>query len=475
MPEVPLNFGIGSAPGETPDEGGPIFTNAYAELPGGTGKSPVIIRATEGRKPWAGSVGAGPCRALLEHNGTLTGVIGRNVVTYDTNGSLTILGGLTTDGPATMAANRKTGGGQIGVVSGGLYKIIESGVMTDVVDPDLPPPIDISFVDGFFIFTIADGRLFSSEIDEGTNINALHFTSAEGAPDQNVRGIVRGREFICLGKRSMEFYRNDGGSDFPLVPVQGTFSAVGCSSAASAVVVVANGAEVLVWQDDNNIVRAAGGYQGERISTHAVERSIEAESSPENVTAWTYTRAGHVFYVLSGSNFTWVYDFTTNQWHNRESAGSTRWNGEQHARVGKTHIVGDHLTGALYELDPDTHTDAGEYLRWKIRAPITHQYPHRLRVNEIRLDVLAGRGLNSTDPHISNPEIMLRMSKDGGNTWGNQRHVPMGKVGEYSRTVRSRRWGATGEDGFVLEASASSAVSRGLLAQGSMTVDRLAA
>ena len=473
MPDVSLNMGLGSSEGATPDEGGPIYTNAYVEMTGGEGKSPTVIRATEGRKVHQKIAETGPCRALFEHNGVLFTVIGRVVASSSRQGQVTILGGLTSDGFVTFAVNRKSGGGQVCLAGGGQTGIIQSGAFNPISDGDLPPPIDVCFLDGYFVWTIEDGRMFSSALDEGTQINALDFATAEASPDKNVRGLSRGRELIVFGDKSFQVFAADNGTQFPFGPVGGTASSEGCGAAASALVLNAQQADTLVWIDNNGIVKATPSYNGQRISTHSVERAIEGDPNWRDIIASTYTRNGHVFYIIAGSNFTKVYDFSTGKWHDRNTYGAQRWNASSAVRFGDKIIVGDALNGTLYVLDPDTVKDASDHMVMTLQLPIVHQYPNRLRVNALRFDTLPGRGLNTAKDHNRDPEMMLEISKDGGNTWGNERHIPMGKKGEFSTRVVERRFGVTSEDGFIPRVSVSAEVVRGFTSNGSANVDLL--
>lgn len=474
MPDIPLNFGTGSHKGEEPEEGGPIFTNAYAEFTGGEAKAGIIYRPTEGRKLFTTISETGPCRALYVHNGKLYGVIGRNVAVVRQDGSSAILGGLATDGHVTFSANRKPDGGEITVTGGGASSVIFDDVMTAIADPDLPPAIDNDFVDGYTIYTIQDGRMFASSVDDSGVISALDFASAEGDPDNNVRGIARGREFIILGEKSFQVFATDGGDQFPLAAIPGTFRSIGCGAAASAVIVKGAPGNPLVWLDNHKIVRAAATYEGERISTHAVERIIAADPEWASISATHYVRNGHVFYVMSGSNFTLVFDFSTGKWHNRESYGQSRWLGKTVVEFAGKHIVGDAVNGSLYELDPDTHTDAGAHQLMKIRPPVISPFPARMRINGIQLDGVQGRGLNTTDEHNADPELLIRLSKDGGNTFGQDRKVSLGEIGQFDERVIERRFGVCPAKGAQFEFIISAAVCRGFIGGGTVSIDRLA-
>jgi hypothetical protein len=66
-------------------------------------------------------------------------------------------------------------------------------------------------------------------------------------------------------------------------------------------------------------------YQPTRISTHAIEHALSQLLAPGRSFAFAYQQGGHEFYQLSvpgtedatEAGGTWVYDFSTSQWHER--------------------------------------------------------------------------------------------------------------------------------------------------------------
>jgi hypothetical protein len=72
-----------------------------------------------------------------------------------------------------------------------------------------------AMLDGFLLFTIADGRVFASDLND-VNVNALSFTTCQADPDGLLRGIVSGPLFYAMGQNSIEAYVDAGTSPFPL-------------------------------------------------------------------------------------------------------------------------------------------------------------------------------------------------------------------------------------------------------------------
>lgn len=68
-------------------------------------------------------------------------------------------------------------------------------------------------------------------------------------------------------------------------------------------------------------------------------------------------------------------------------------------------------------------------IHWVRRAPHLGQELHWVYLSELRLDCRVGVG-NPVDPG-SDPQITLRLSRDGAHTWGPARTVSAGKIGQF--------------------------------------------
>jgi hypothetical protein len=59
-----------------------------------------------------------------------------------------------------------------------------------------------------------------------------------------------------------------------------------------------------------------------------------------------------------------------------------------------------------------------------------------------RLEIICQMGVGTNTGQGADPQIMLRLSKDGGMTWGTERWLPLGKIGEYTARARAGPLGA---------------------------------
>ena len=199
------------------------------------------------------------------------------------------------------------------------------------------------------------------------------------------------------------------------------------------------------WLGDDGIVYRAAGYQPQRVSTHAIEHAIEGYATLADALAFTYSQEGHSFYVLTFPDAaTWVYDASTQLWHERESRdsegrGLARWRVNAYADAYNQHVVGDYQTGQLYTLDLDEPTENGLCIRREaVSAPVAAT-GQRLKMARLELELETGVG--RTTGFGATPQAMIQFSDDGGRTWSNERWATLGRIGQYRRRVRWYRMG----------------------------------
>jgi hypothetical protein len=361
MAPTPISLGTRSNPGRDGAISAARLINCYAEDVGDEGKIRLPIVASDGFTSAATITDGAVTRALLSFSDTAAyGVSGQKLFKLSNALAVTVLATYATSGLVTMARNRKEPNAQIAVCSSdGLVRIIENDSVSTPTIPDGSTFISVSGMDGYFIFVDANGEWFVSGIDTDV-IDELAFAKAEKQPDGLMRSAVRGSDLALFGTRSIEFWQNTGQTDFPFERT--TSVSIGCYAAGSVREVTA----VIGGNTVDTIAFAATGSQGEyigvfildgysasKISTHAVDRSIRLEgTSTANIKAFTWAIDGHVFYCITGSTFTWVYDTVTGLWHERASSALNRWRiNDAMAFAGKT-IVGDYTLGVLYEMSP---------------------------------------------------------------------------------------------------------------------------
>jgi hypothetical protein len=429
-------------------------------LEGGKGKSPALLVGCPGLTAPVVTLTGGGIRGMYVIDSTTSIVVcGGNVWKLTDAYASTLLGTIASDSrPVQISVNNDLLGSILIASAGTLYGLTLTGSASTVV-LDLATTVD--YMDGHFVATKAGSdELFWTDVNVATFDASFH-TAVNGAPDICVGLKVARRVIYIFGTKSLEQFYNNGSTDLPFSRIDGGFFEIGC--VAKDAIAEMDGVFWLSGDEKGaGSVWTVTGGAPRRISTPAIEFSIAQWPDMSDAEAFTYNQEGHSFYVLSSvsGNETWCYDITTNEWHQRAylhaSGALYRIRPRCHMYFNGANLVGDWETGDIYGYDLDTYSDNGNPLP-AIRACSTLQSGLEMQPHtSFQLDMDTGVGLTSGQG--SDPQAMLRWSKDGGKTWSNALWRSFGKIGEYARRCIWRRIG--GGRRMVLEVTITDAVKR---------------
>jgi hypothetical protein len=424
--------------------------NLYPEVSqSGTSKNIAYLVGSPGTVLFATLAGGG-IRGCIRFSATLSIVVaGGNVYSVTTAGVGTLIGTIVNRAtPVSMAQNGST----IMLVTGfseGYFITPLASTVTAIADPDFIGADRVDFIDGYFVFNRLGTSRFQITSILGTDIDPLDFASAEGSPDLLVSLIVDQRDAWLFGENSTEVFFNSGAPDFPFERIQGAFIEVGCIAKNSP----AKSTEGHAWlgADDRGqgICYRNNGYSAQRISTHAEEYAWAQYSRIDDAVGYTYQMEGHTFYVLTfpTGNATWVYDYTTQLWHERAwrnpaDASLNRHRGNCMVAFGGKIIIGDWEVAKLYYFSLDTYTDNGDPLpAIRIAPRIFNPSGGYVFFNELSVDIEFGVGTGVVGLGFD-PDLAIDWSNDGGLSFQNERTVKMGAIGQSRRRrARYRRLG----------------------------------
>jgi len=387
------------------------MVNLYPEVVPEGGKEPAYLQRCPGLSLKA-TVGTGPIRGVYSLDDHLYVVSGNEFYRVTTGYVATKVGDITGSGPVSMADN----GIQIFIAANPDGYVYNTATLAfaQITDPDFPGAVTVGYLDGYFVFNEPNSqRVWVTALLDGLSIDPLDFASAEGSPDGLVSLIIDHREAWLFGTNSVEVWYNSGDADFPLTRIQGAYNEIGCIAPYS----VAKMDNSVFWLGADargqGIVYRANGYQGVRVSTHAVEFAIQGYSNLSDAVGYTYQQDGHTFYVLNftDADTTWVYDAATGAWHERagfRNGDFKRHRGNSHARFNGDPIVGDYQNGKLYAFDLDVYADDGQVQKWLRRwraLPTGANDLKRTAHHSLQIDLETGVGLNGIDPF--DPEVEI--------------------------------------------------------------------
>ena len=376
------------------------------------------------------------------------------------------------DYTATALLRIYTDSGPVSIAQAGTQALVVDGVAgygvdlssfsaAVVSDSDFPNGSPTcTALDGYFIAHVAGTDTFAiSDPFDCFTWNALDNAAAESRNDPIQAVNADGRELLLVGTKVTEVWVDTGNSDFPLERVQGALIEHGTPAPHSLARLP--GVMFMLGTDTRGERYAVQieGYQSQRITTPAIESAWREYSTVADARGWAYQQDGHSFYVVTfpTADRTWCYDLSTQAWHER-----TYWQDGTHkaylpichGHLRGVHLAGDRTSGNLYALDPNAYSDNGAAVR---RVRVTpHVFREGRRIFAGVLEVFFQPGVGIPSGQGSNPQAMLRISRDGGQTYGIERSRSLGAQGKTRARTRWERCGS-GRD-LVFELSVSDPV-----------------
>lgn len=402
--------------------------NAYMEKAPQGSKNPVALVGSYGIADYA-TAGNGPHRGGTVVKGVPYVVSGDALYRINADKSADRLGTIPNIDRVTMAGD----GTRLMTASGGRGYVWNGTTVVAISDPDLPGVEWVQYLDGYFVAGW-EGSVYVSAPFDPMTWNALDFAGAEASPDNIVGAIVEKRELFLGGQDSIEVFVNTGNADFPLERIPSGFSEIGLLSKFG----MAKADNSVFFPATDFTVRRMQGYTPVVISTPVISQAIE-DLSDKTLFGMAWTEGGHTFYSMSCSEWTKVYDCSTQLWHDRSSYGHAFWRPAMALNAYGQWLVGDQMSNRLGSLSPLTFAEWGEHQIMLATAYVPPDANAQIDVPRLEIVFDAGNGL--VEGQGSDPMMMIRQSITEGQTWGNSHERSMGKIGEFRRRAVWNRAG----------------------------------
>lgn len=297
-----------------------------------------------------------------------------------------------------------------------------------------------AFLDGYYVVARPNSKTINiSALFDGTAWNSLDLAVKEGYPDNVVAVWAINEELWLFGTNSLEIWVNTGNANFPLERISGGFLQTGTVNSASPTR-LGNTIAWIGFDDRGGLVAwVAQGHLPQRVSTHPIENAWRKYSTLLDNVSWTYGENGHVFWVIDfpTADATWVYDLTTQLWHERGYWDGAAWRMQKqwcHTYQFGKQLVGSATSNVIYAQSLETYQDAGTNIRRQRTCPHVSDENRRTRYHRFQLDMEVGQG--------SSPTMTLDWSDDGGETFGTAHTTTAGALGNYNARVLWNRLGS---------------------------------
>ena len=396
------------------------------------GKENIILRTAPGVDAWQ-SVGSGPGRGMVWHNGNLFVVSGTSLYKVTPAGVVSSIGTIPGSDRVFMASN----GEDCVIVAGGVGYVADTAV-TAISDADFlaRTPGAVDFLDSYLVFVESGtGRFFSSNLLDASAYDSLYFATAEAFPDRLVTLVVDHRQILLLGEFTSELWYNAGLTAFPFERVPGGVIELGCVAEHG----VTRQDNSIFWLANDKTVRRLDGQTPLRVSQHGMEKALKGYSDLTDCQAFSYSLEGHlcVVFRFPTAGATWVFDITMGEWHERESWPGGSWDVCKTVEVGGVVYALHAETGAVGILNPDSAEEWGNYLRPEWTYQPIYQEGQRLFHSQFEMGMTPAVTDSVAEPHIT-----LEYSDDGGRTFTTAPTRSMGAVGQYKTRVVWHRLGS---------------------------------
>lgn len=375
---------------------------------------------------------------------------------------------LTSTGPVVMVANNGVDYGVTGTVVGtvaivdgpyGYWYNYLTGSFQQITDPNFLGADRVVCIDGWFVFNQPGTQAFYTPIRPYGLVFGSFFALKDGAPD-NLVTIFANKEMLWLvGESSTEVWYNAGGQYFPFQRLVGTLMQTGCKAKHSIARFSDGGNDGVIWfgrsERGENLIVKTSGFSVQTVSTPAFSTAVSKYITTSDAIGYSYQEDTHEFYVLTfpSADETWVYDSQSGYLHKRPSYDPYSQQRHRHRsncfmNFAGMRLVGDYQCGAIFQLTRNVYTDAGWPLLAHRRSPHVWDKGQRGRVfmASLQLDFAVGQG-NSSGLGTT-PVAKLKISRDGGRTFGQQWPASMGAQGQFRTRTMWRRLGF-GRDNVV--------------------------
>ncbi len=362
-------------------------------------------------------------------------------ISVDTNGTVNELGNITGSKRASLAYSFNTQA----IVADGKMWLYDGVTLTEIIDPDLGTPIDIAWIDGYYVLT--DGEnIYHTDITNESSIDPIKFSTAEFSPDPTLAvDKTTDNQWIVFGRYSVEYFENVASENFAWRRIPGKALKAGvvgthCETELGGRFYILGGGK-----EESVSVHyiSAGTYTS--IATREVDKIIATYSEGELANAVLETRVQDKdkFILVRLPSDTLLFNATIATKFGVEFAwtivktgfNNDPWraaNGVYDARISQW-VYGDILDGRLGFLDKNVGSQYGDQVESILYTPLVNLESES--VDEIELDIIPGF-------QIDTDKVTTALSTTyNGVTFGTELWVLYGEPSRYDQRFIKYRLG----------------------------------
>lgn len=429
--------------------------NCYLEVRKDGDKSSIVLYGTPGM--------GFAFNASTPLNFPARGIIGNSTALYEVAGNQIL--SLTATGKTIFSGSIGTSFGTVGMALNPTQVIIVDGSAGYIYNPTAGTVVTIGasfpngaktvvMCNGFFLCELpGTNQIFVSALNDGTTWNGLSFFAAVQYTDgvlavDQIDGIV-----VVFSSGHLEFWQNVGATTEPFQFITNSALEYGLAAVYARAHVADSIVFLMRTREGGVQVGRIYGYQVTPVSTSDVDnilQQIDSTVGVSDATMLVYQQDNHKFVQLTlpsannGLGHSLLYDVTENTWGETQTgiapgAGARHIGNFSAFAFGKT-FVSDFSSGNLYIPSPKIYQDNGNVILRELVTKTGINDFNRYRVSQLYLDMETGVGLSNPALQGYDPVVSIERARDMRD-FGPARLVKLGKQGQHTTRIVTRRWG----------------------------------
>lgn len=294
-------------------------------------------------------------------------------------------------------------------------------------------PDHITFQNGYFIAAVRNEPKWRlSALNDGLSWPAdsgnvgLFQTKADNVV-ACIRLPSRGNQLFVMGSTVTQHWTNVGYTLFPY-QLSASFNIdYGCLSPST----IATGDNFVVWLASNEksgtVIMYSTGTTLKQISTDGINYKLAQVKFPEESYGMIFKQDGHIFYLLTftnpADNRSLIYDFNTNKFYSASDENMDHHIARKIAFFNNEYYFVSFNDGNIYRMSTElTEYDGEEIPRVRVCSTVREPDSSPFIVNYLSFVLEQGESVDI-------PRVDLRLSRDGGVSFGNDLNVPLNPLG----------------------------------------------
>lgn len=351
---------------------------------------------------------------------------GGNLAQVDSLGAISTIGSISDDANTTISGNS----GDVTVCSGGEYKLWDGGTLTSPTAGAFSSFGSVEYVGGYTVLTERNGRQIQwSALRNASSLPGLNFATAEARDDVILRGVAINGNYWVFKTTSIEVWQVTGQAN------ENAFSAIPGLVIERGLkgfnlVTKFRGGAFFIGSDD--VPYLAGGAEIKALSNLGVQTAI---SNGEPSHCHYHEDEGHQFLTIRFRDRpAWVFDLATGLWHERAVGEEGAWGALAAVNAFGSWRAAD-ADGKIRTLGR-TNADGSNALIRRAVSQTIYNGGELFRVAKLEVAGRVGRSDLGREARVG-----LRVTRDGGNTFGALVERDMGALGEYDQRMVFRPMG----------------------------------